>query len=100
MKLKIVNIKKFTRTMLLILGIFIIVIIINLDKTYSKGEIKYKEEIIIPGDTLWSIANRENKINPYYMKRDIRYIVQDIKEINNLSNSNLSEGQKILISCY
>lgn len=96
MKLKIVNKKKFTR-MLVILGIIIIALFIGLNNTYSKGETKYKEEYIVNGDTLWSIAKKEANNNKYYEEKDIREIVQEIKNINNLGNQNLEIGQKIYI---
>jgi len=97
MNLKIVNIRKFIRGITSIIAIALIVLFIGLNNTYSKGEIKYKEEYIVTGDTLWSIANNEAKINKYYEQKDIRIIIQEIKSINNIGNKNLEIGQKILI---
>ena len=98
MNLKIVNIKKFLRTFIIMIGIVLTLIIMNFSNTYSKSETKYKEEYIGSGETLWSIAENEVKTNPYYKDADIRKVVYEIKEINNINDSNLIIGQKILIS--
>lgn len=97
MKLKIVNTKKFIRMLFIIVIIGGIVLFIGLRNTYSKGEIKYREEYIISGDTLWSIAEKEALENDYYKNKDIRNIVQEIKQVNHLEDANLKIGQKILI---
>ena len=43
------------------------------------------------GDTLWTIAR------DYYQEKDVRAIVEEIKEINNLKNSNIKVGQELLL---
>ena len=84
-----------------ILLIALVIILINLitsvNKSYSKVEIEYKTEYASCGDTLWSIAKRERENNKYYQDKDVREIIYDLKKINNLSNSNLIEGQEIKI---
>lgn len=97
--MKIVNVKKFIRTMS-ILGILILIIILFSNKTYSKVDTEYKEESIILGDTLWSISQEEAKNNKYFENKDIREIVSEIKRINKLDNLDLREGQKLLIPTY
>ena len=97
--MKIVNVKKFIRTMS-ILVILILIIILFSNKTYSKVDTKYKEESIILGDTLWSISQQEAKNNKYFENKDIREIVSKIKRINKLDNLDLKEGQKLLIPTY
>ena len=97
--MKIVNVKKFIRT-ISILGILILIIILFSNKTYSKVDTKYKEESIILGDTLWSISQEESKNNKYFENKDIREIVSEIKRINKLDNLDLREGQKLLIPTY
>ena len=97
--LKIVNKIKFFRT----ISIFIILlgaIIIFSKNTYSKGEISYKEDYIYTGDTLWSIAEGELKNNKYFENKDIRAVINELKNVNNLSNSELYEGEKIIIPIY
>ncbi len=97
--MKIVNVKKFIRT-ISILVILILIIILFSNKTYSKVDTKYKEESIILGDTLWSISQEEAKNNKYFENKDIREIVSEIKRINKLDNLDLKEGQKLVIPTY
>ena len=97
--MKIVNVKKFIRT-ISILVILILIIILFSNKTYSKVDTKYKEESIILGDTLWSISQQEAKNNKYFENKDIREIVSEIKRINKLDNLDLKEGQKLVIPTY
>ena len=97
--MKIVNVKKFIRT-ISILVILILIIILFSNKTYSKVDTKYKEESIILGDTLWSISQEESKNNEYFENKDIREIVSEIKRINKLDNLDLKEGQKLVIPTY
>lgn len=96
MKIKIVNKKKFIRSFILLMGI-IIVAILGINNTYSKTEVSYKEDYIIKGDTLWSIAENEVNTNSYYKNKDIREVMYEIKQLNNIKNENLEIGQKIII---
>ena len=96
MKIKIVNEKKFIRSLTcLIMVLFISTLGISF--SYSKTKVSYKEDYILKGDTLWSIAQKELITNEYYKNKDIRDVIYEIKEINNLKDSNLKIGQKILI---
>lgn len=97
--MKIVNKTKFIRSNV-ILAILVVLIVILATKTYSNVETKYKEEYIYAGDTLWSIAQEELENNKYFEGKDIRYVVNELKNINNLSNANLKEGDKIKIPSY
>ena len=97
--MKIVDKVKFIRT-ISILIILVCMIIIFSQSTYSKGEIGYKENYIYAGDTLWSIAKNEIENNKYFENKDIRYVVDELKSINNFSSSELYEGQKIKIPIY
>lgn len=97
MNLKIVNIKKFFRMITLILGIIIFLCFIGFNSTYSKTEIKYKEEYVKQGDTLWSIVEEQYNTNLYVKDKDIRDVIQEIKAINNIHDGNLKIGQKLLI---
>lgn len=97
--MKIVNKRKFIRSNVIL--IFLVgTIIIFATNAYSNVEIKYKEEYIYAGDTLWSIAKEELENNKYFEGKDIRYVVDELKKVNNLSSSNLSEGDKIKIPNY
>lgn len=88
---------KLKNILILVIGIILLNTIFSIKGSYSKGNINYKKEYISYGDTLWSIAERESKNNKYYQDKDIRYIIYDLKQINNFTSSNLSEGQEIKI---
>lgn len=97
--MKIVNKGKFIKTNLILI-IIVGAIIGFTTNTYSKVETKYKEEYVYSGDTLWSIAQEELKDNKYFENKDIRYVINEIKDINNMSDSNLKEGDKIVIPYF
>lgn len=97
--MKIINKTKFIRTCS-VLGVILCMIVIFSSKTYSKGEIDYKIEYVCKGETLWNIAKEESKNNKYFEKEDIRNIIYELQNINNLDNSNLYEGMKIKIPIY
>ena len=98
--MRIVNKKKFIKMITLIMGIIIISLICFSNISFSKGEIKTKTIYVSNGDTLWTIAEEEQENNVYYEDTDIRDIIYQIKKLNNLeNNSNLSEGQKLIIKC-
>ncbi len=97
--MKIVNKGKFIKTNLILI-IIVGAIIGFTTNTYSKVETKYKEEYVYSGDTLWSIAQNELENNKYFEGKDIRYVIEELKKVNNLSNSNLVEGDKIRIPNY
>ena len=97
--MKIVNKTKFVRT----ISIFVILlgtIVIFSKNTYSKGEITYKEDYIYSGDTLWSIAENEIGNNRYFENKDIRYVINELRTVNNFSDAELYEGKKIKILIY
>ena len=94
------NIKKFIKIIIAISGIILFLNILIPDKIYSYKELEYKNIYVLSGDTLWSIAKEEKEFNDYYKGRDLRDIVQNIKSINNLSNTNLSVNQSLKIPIY
>ncbi len=100
MKVKIVNVKKFIRSVIIIIIGGILLLFISLNNTYSKGEIKYKTEYITYGDTIWKIAEKEYRENKYFENKDIRSIIKEIKSINSMENQILQVGEKILIPTY
>ena len=97
--MKIVNKGKFIKTNLILI-IIVGAIIGFATNTYSKVETNYKEEYVYSGDTLWLIAQNELENNKYFEGKDIRYVIEELKKVNNLSNSNLIEGDKIRILNY
>ena len=100
MKLKIVNMKKFIRSLIIVMLSILFLLSVGISSTYSKGKVQYKEQYIYQGDTLWSIAEQELKENKYYENEDIRIIVNEIRTINHMDNSNLKVGQKIRIPTF
>lgn len=99
MKHKIKNKKKFIRStsisLFLLLGLFL-----SFTHSYSNEEVHYKTEMILEGDTLWSIAEKQERTNKYYKNRDIRAIVQELKDINQLEHANLQQGKLLKIPTY
>lgn len=94
---KIVNVKRFIVSTIVLL--FIIGSIINalVNSTFSYSEPRYKTIYIDQGDTIWSIAKNEQENNEYYQNTDIQNIIISIKKTNDLKVSNLKVGQKLLI---
>ena len=98
MKMKIVNKKKFVRSMMMLIGLVILIVLgLITTTTYSKTEIGYKEDYVLKGDTLWSIAEQEVNQNEYYKNKDIREVMYEIRQLNHITNDNLENGQKIII---
>ena len=96
--MKIVNSKKFMRSLMLVIGLILLFTIsLSNNTSFSKETIEYKEIYTSDGDTLWSLAKEEAKNNDYYLNKDLRFIVKDIKKVNSLNNSELGVGQKLKI---
>ena len=95
--MRIVNKKKFIRSTSITIGLIIFIILMLANISFSHTEVNYKEIAISSGDTLWSIAKYEKNNNDYFENRDIRDIVDEIKHINHLTNSNLNIGDKLSI---
>lgn len=95
--MKIINKKKFIRSISITIGLIIILILMLANISFSHTETSYKTISVISGDSLWSIAKYEKENNIYFKNREIRYIVDEIKYINNLSTSNLHIGDKLNI---
>lgn len=96
--MRIVNKKKFIRMVILVMEFIMLLFICFSNISFSKGEVKTKTIYVSSGDTLWTIAKEEQENNSYYEDKDIRDIVYQIKKLNNIqNNSNLIEGQKIII---
>lgn len=97
--MRVVNKTKFIRSNI-ILAILIGSIVIFATKAYSNVDTKYKEEYVYEGDTLWSIAQEELENNKYFEGKDIRYVVNELKTVNNLTSANLKEGDKLKIPSF
>ena len=95
--MKIKNVKKFIRGILIVLGIIFVLSLIIVKSTLSYAIKEYKTIHVKSGDTLWSIALDMQENNSYYKGKDIRYIIADLKEINKLNTSNLYMEQELQI---
>ena len=95
--MKIVNKKKFIRSISITIGLIIFIIILLINTSFSHTETNYKQIYISSGDTLWNIAKYEKENNVYFEDKDIRYIIDEIKYINNLNTSNLNIGDELNI---
>ncbi|MBE5820691.1 MAG: LysM peptidoglycan-binding domain-containing protein [Clostridiales bacterium] len=95
--MKIVNTKKFIRSILLILGIIFIISLIISKASFSYKVTEYKTIYVSSGDTLWSIASMQLKTNDYYKNEDIRFVINDLIKINNLENSNIQANQELKV---
>ena len=95
--MRIVNMKKFIRSVSITIGLVVFIILILTNISFSHTEVNYKEITVSSGDTLWSIAKYEKDNNVYFENKDIRDIIDKIKHINKLNSSNLSVGDKLNI---
>ena len=101
--MRIVNFKKFIRSIIVILFIIFCLSIIFSKSVLSFKEIEYTSIYVAEGDTLWTIASNLQNNNDYYKNKDIRYIISDIREINHLDSCNIFVNQELLIPviwCY
>ena len=95
--MKIKNVKKIIRSILMVLGIAVIITLLISKVTLSHKDVEYKTIYVSAGDTLWNIAKDNQKSNEYYKNKDVRYIINDLMKINNLNNSNININQELLI---
>lgn len=93
--MKIINRKKFIRGLLILIGL---ISLFACKSTFSFSTPNYKKVYVTNNETLWEIAQDEAINNNYYRGKDIRAIVDSIKNINNLKESTLYEGQELLIA--
>ena len=92
-----INLKKFIRALVLVIGITILITFLATKSIYSYDKIKSKIIYTDKGDTLWSIALKEKENNNYYKDKNIREIIYDIKKLNSISDSTIFPGEAIKI---
>ena len=95
--MKIVNFKKFIRSICRVLLVIFALSILCAKSTLSHKKQEYTKFYVAEGDTLWNIAQGLQRDNEYYKNKDIREIIYSIKTINNLETSNLILDQELLI---
>ena len=98
--IRIINKYKFIKSITILLCIIGITVCVANHKTYSNSETKYKTEYVVKGETLWEIAEEEIQKNAYFQDEDIQNVILELKEINQMTTSNLSEGMEIKIPVY
>lgn len=91
-----INRKIMMRNMIILLFIIFGVMFFN-NTSLSHTDVKHKTIYACSGDTLWSIAKNEQKKNEYYYNKDIRDIIDEIKQINGLKDSKILNNQKLEI---
>ena len=95
-----INKKKFFRAILIIGGIIFFINLFFNNISLSHQDVTTKSVAVSNGDTLWNIAKLEQENNSYYKGKDVRDIIQDIKNVNNLSSSNLKVNQVLEIPTF
>ena len=95
--MRIKNVKKFVRSIFIIIALMFLIILLIEMASYSSKQVEFKTVCISKGDTLWSIAKSNQQSNSYYKGKDIRFIINDLMEINKLDNSGLKINQELII---
>lgn len=98
--LKIVNRKKFVRSICILMLIVVGIIWLSTKASLSHNEnipMEYDDIMVADGDTLWQISLEQQQDNPYYENKDVRDIVNHIKKINSLQSGNLAVGQTLKV---
>lgn len=90
MKLRIVNRKRFIRSIAIVM--FLLIGLFNFSIAKSNEEAEIISYTITPGETLWSIAKEYTPDN-----KDIRQTIYEIEKLNNLDNATIYAGQIIQI---
>lgn len=94
--MRIVNKRKFTKNILILIFIAVIFIIcISQIFNKSKYNIETIDYIVSKNETLWSIAEQYKMPN-----QDVRDYIDQIKELNNMKTATIYEGQAITIIIY
>ena len=78
----------------------VIILSCNAVKTHASvsGATKYYKSVtIMPGDTLWSIA--EEYMDPMQYK-DARDYIKEIRQINSIGSDSINSGCHIVVACY
>ena len=94
MKLKVVNRKKFVKSILTIVFIFVLgfMVINSVLASNETVETKEIEYVVCKGDTLWKIADKYKWDN-----QDPREYIYEVKKLNNMTSASIYEGQIIKI---
>ena len=89
--MRIVNRKKFIRSMAILIFLLIGLFNISIANT-DKKEAEIIDYTITLGETLWNIAGEYTPNS-----KDVRETIYEIKKLNNMTDSNIYAGQTIKI---
>ena len=92
-----INLSKFIRTIIIVIGITIFITFIATKSIYSYMSPEEKIIYVQPGDSLWSVAKFAKDNSSYYKDMSIKEVIYDIKDNNNLSSNSIIEGQELKI---
>ena len=103
---KYINIKKRSNKIIRqnkvnILVVFVVlffVFLISTNFSFGKNELRTRDFIVSENDTIWNIS--KDICNNSNDELNIQFVVNKIKKINNLSNSDIYAGQVIKIPIY
>lgn len=95
-----VDFVKFVRASIVLFFMILLICLLFSKAVYSACEVSYKERVVFSGDTLWEIAKSELAENDYFKNKNIRDVISEIKEINQLEDSYIKEGQILKISQF
>lgn len=98
--MKIVNYRKFITSIALSTVVLLLALLTLFSSVSAYTTPNYSSVYVEYGDTLWSISEIQSNTNLYYQGKDIRYIVKDIRDINNLTSCSIQPGQELLIPTY
>lgn len=91
-----IDVKRLFMNILFVLSLFILFNIFT-SQIFGKKEIKTIDLTIKSGDTLWGISSNICKNDS---SLNIQEVIYDIKEINNLTSSDIIEGKVIQVPIY
>lgn len=95
MKFRIKDQRKFNRFIIMSLSLITLIIFFTFNifgDSIVEGRSENQPSLIVKqGDSLWTIAEQINS------KKDVRQIVYEIKELNELSDSNIQPGKRLYI---
>jgi hypothetical protein len=91
-----INAKRMFLNILFVLSMFVLFNIFT-SNIFGKKEIKTVDITVKSGDTLWGISSNICKEDS---SLNIQEVIYDIKEINNLTSSEIIEGKIIQVPIY
>jgi len=91
-----INAKRMFLNILFVLGLFVLFNIFT-SQIFGKKDIQTIDITVKSGDTLWGISSNICKNDS---SLNIQEVIYDIKEINNLTSSEIIEGKIIQVPIY